>query len=1156
MRAFLSVCALLLFVSACAAEEEGGYDLEGFRELTAADLVHKSFRFGPEAGIFELDDPRFGQSSTLLVGEVYGTAAGFALTTEDGSVQGGTISLGSCLFQTTFIGLAQEEPEIGLLSDDFFYCGVDDEGRLGLLDEDEELLIVSEVPTEANPDFDLSVSLSTEAVVEPRFDPATRPETGSATLQLFGNVLSFTLSIENLSVGDELRDGRIHRGGASENGEIVLTLFGSPIQPVRQMSPPFIEGTSITASIFVTPDEVMALSAPGAANYLLITSDQATGGLLRAQLGSATVGPDGGVFTFPNGVVLDIPEGALSETLDVVVTGVPMEALGEALSKSRIDAYAKRRIVGAFRMEPVVPFTKEVKVTLPVDPPKRGELWHQVDIEREAGEIWKVPTDLRYIAERGVVEMKLQPQNAEKSLTARKQGSGGTEHGAEGQQWVIEDHDQWLALKRRCKTQPQPEACERLDPLQPACCELERIPETCSCCKLKDAHYQSSATDASQNRGSETCEILTDATIVDYYACTTPDGHEVGPQSYITGATSPYCPEDLQLEVDISAPSDELFVCKTQEYSARIRGVLPDGTEVIPWRDFDPIWESAYPETAEFIQNPVTLEYDGTLEGLKAGPGLVWAVTGLPDQPHGISSYLEVRSHLSEFTLQPAALPLAVDESELISVARLTRYDHTPLDTSTVGWQSKAPGIASRTPDVGPATRVEGESRGCTEIEAKYVYQACEEVIRMAPVCVDCPIALVTVSAATNTIPVRSSTELSVEASSDGVMLDVSAARWVSSDRGVVDFAPDVGPSVSAWGVSPGRATLTAIYEDDCQIQRASTLIHVCPEIALLPSSTAVEVDDTVQIDLVALDQVGDPMAADFTGATFELSTDEYAEIASVFNYKHVFVKGLAPGTVTLKASYESECATQTAYATIIVQDNSVSGTWTVNVVGGEQTCDIDGDTFFDNIESGEGGELVDLEQTGLALTARYQAFPSATPYTGTISPTGDPLRPYRVQLSVDSSNTIDCIMFLQTNGEELHYGQPICPEDTPEQQWTCQAISCSEYEGINGFFLAGNAGFVGESSWQFNGRGNAVLVEPPNAPVVFTDVPISCTGEAQLIACREGGSPQLERFLGECTSPVDAAQVCFERVGKEPAGAECLPGLGDDDMIACLYCE
>jgi len=1136
------VCALLLLVSACGPEEEGGFELSDFRPLTPADLVHKSFRFGPEAGLFDLEDPRFGQSATLIVGEVYehSSAAGFALTSDDGSIQGGVLTLGSCHFDTTFFQLAGQEPQSGF-EPVFFDCGVDDEGRLGLLEDEEEPPVISDPPSEATADLDTLVTLSPEALVDPTFDPETRPESGTAELRLFGNVLSYSVAVENLSAGDELRDGHLRLGSASENGELLFTLFGSPIQPERAVNPPFIEGTSIRASIFLTPTEVATLTDPNASIYVQLTSDQALNGLLRGQLGTASVGPEGGTLKFPNGLILDVPPGALSETVTIEVRKVPTEDVDALLVASRLDAYAKRRTLGAFRIEPDLEFKVPITVTLPVPPPEPDELWRQIEIDREAGEVWPVATDLRYFAERGVVEMKL---------------PHASEHGAEGQQWIIEDHDQWLALKRRCKTQPQPEACERLDPLQPRCCALARIPETCSCCKLKDFYAQSSATDASQNRGSESCEILTDAMIMDYYECTLPNGDLVGPQSYVTGGVSPYCPEDMRLEVEISAPSDEIFVCKTQKYSARIRGVRPDGTQVIPWHSFDPIWESARPEIAEFIENPATLEYDGTLEALKEGPGLVWAVTGLPDEPHGISSYVEVRSHLSEFTLQPTALPLGPEESELISVTRLLDYDYTPLDTSSVSWRSKDPGVASVAPDVGTATRVEGISRGCTEVEAKYVYQACEELIRTAAVCVDCPMVTLSVNPASDNIAVGASTHLSVEASSGGVTLDVSGVRWVSSDRGNADFAPGTGSGISVWGVSPGRATITAIYEDDCQTQIASSQIDVCPEIALLPSFTAVEVDDTVQVDLVALDAAGDPMAADFTGATFELNNEEYAEIALVVDYKTVLVKGLAPGTVTLKATYRGECATQTAYGTIIVQDNSVTGTWAVKVVGGEQTCDIDGDTFFDSIESGDDVELLDLEQIGAALTASYQAFPAAAPYTGTIAPTGDPLRPSRVQLSVNSSDTIDCIMFFQTNGGELHYGQPICPENTPGQQWTCQATSCTEYEGISGYMLAGNAGFVGESHWEFNGRGNAVVVEPPYDPVAFENVPISCTGEAQIIACREGGTPRLERIIGECTTEEDAAQLCFERYGEEPAGAECLPGTFSDNLIACLYCR
>ena len=89
MQRWLWLFALAFAVAACGSEgdESGGAGTDGFRELTAADLVHKSFRFGPDAGIFEADDPRKGQPATLIVGEVYERShgAGFGLTSDDGS---------------------------------------------------------------------------------------------------------------------------------------------------------------------------------------------------------------------------------------------------------------------------------------------------------------------------------------------------------------------------------------------------------------------------------------------------------------------------------------------------------------------------------------------------------------------------------------------------------------------------------------------------------------------------------------------------------------------------------------------------------------------------------------------------------------------------------------------------------------------------------------------------------------------------------------------------------------------------------------------------------------------------------------------------------------------------------------------------------------
>jgi hypothetical protein len=291
------VCALLLVAAwsaaGCAEEEgNGGFGgSSGFNDATSADLTRKSFRFGPDAGLFGEEESRYGQSATLIVGEFTSTnpRAGFSLTTDDGSLQGGVLSLVEghpCRFSTLFLQLAGEDPQIDpFLPQDFFeFCAVDSEGRLGLLEDDETPPIISEPPTDPTADLDETISLLPSLVVDPDVPLDERLETGSIELELFGNVLSFSTTIDKVLETDKVQDGHIRRGGASENGELLLTLFGSPIQPVRSVAPPFIDGNSITASVFVTPDEAATLTDAASPLYISITSRQVSSGLLRGQL--------------------------------------------------------------------------------------------------------------------------------------------------------------------------------------------------------------------------------------------------------------------------------------------------------------------------------------------------------------------------------------------------------------------------------------------------------------------------------------------------------------------------------------------------------------------------------------------------------------------------------------------------------------------------------------------------------------------------------------------------------------------------------------------------------------------------------------------------------------------------------------------------------
>ena len=295
---WVCVCVLLLgaawSVSGCAVEETGEIAIPGFSDATSDDLARKSFRFGPDAGLFTKEDPRYGQSATLIIGEFRSTdpLAAFSLTTDDGSLQGGILELldgPPCSFFTQFLQLAGEDPQIdSLLSQDFFeLCAVDPEGRLGLLEDDETLPIISDPPTDPTVDLDETIVVLPSLVVDPAIPLDARPETGSVELELLGNVLSYSVTIDDLLEADEVRDGHIRRGAASENGDLLVSLFGEPVQPVRSFGPlfpPFIAGSSITASVFVTPDEADTLTDAASPLYISITSRQVSSGLLRGQL--------------------------------------------------------------------------------------------------------------------------------------------------------------------------------------------------------------------------------------------------------------------------------------------------------------------------------------------------------------------------------------------------------------------------------------------------------------------------------------------------------------------------------------------------------------------------------------------------------------------------------------------------------------------------------------------------------------------------------------------------------------------------------------------------------------------------------------------------------------------------------------------------------
>jgi len=928
---FLSACVLsLVFATGCpGGDGDGG--VAGFTEVTPADLAQKSFRFAPEAGLFDEGDSRFGQSATLTVGEFYtnGRSAGFSLTTDDGSLQGGVLSLGSCSVQTTYLQLAGQAAQVGDIQHDYFVgCGVDAEGRLGLFEDEEEVLIVSEPPSVPGADLDERISMSRYFVVEPRFDPDALDESGLVELRLHGNVLSFWVDIYDLSPTDEVRDAHFYRGGAPENGDMLFTLFGSPVQPVRMFGPPFLEGSDLKASVFVTPEEVATLTDATSPLYVGFPSIRFPAGLLRGQLFNAPVGAEGGVLAYPNGVRLEVPAGALSESTAIEVTELPMAEVNAILTE-REYAFLEKRLLGGFFIEPDMTFNVPIKGIVPVLQPESYELMWRMEVDFEGGKWWPVETELNYLARRGVAEIEI-PHTSNGAILG---GSGlSTEPDALRQQYI----------DTLCKAGLGGQICEDLDPLQDACCQLYDYlrPKDCICCRRLDQRQQSNASDFAQNRASGVCEFLSDRVISQYFECFDINGDTVPPQSHIASEVSPHCPSDMAIEIDIAPRSPRLRVCQTQQFTATMRGVDADGNEIMPPQSFDPVWRAGDPSKAVFITNAQG-NFDGTLLAKGVGTVLVDANPGLPQYPLGIATWVTIESNIRSFTASPPALEIAAEQERIVS-ATVVLADGGAVDESKIRWTPAAPHIASVILDSGALTSIVAGERGCTEIAVSYQYD-CETAQIAVPVCVECSPLEMTVRPGSVELLRQGSAVLEVEIlDKDGSLVDASSVKWVSGDSAVADVLIDTGPATSVFAIDYGMTEVTALYEDDCQIKRATATVNVgCVDLELTPNFSIIEVDDSVSIAVIARDSNREQVEIRESDLTWDSEDWGTAAPSPASGRSTVAVEGIEAGSTLIAASYDDgSCPRRTGFARVVVtEETGIAGLWRLSPTSQTERC-------------------------------------------------------------------------------------------------------------------------------------------------------------------------------------------------------------------------
>jgi hypothetical protein len=232
------------------------------------------------------------------------------------------------------------------------------------------------------------------------------------------------------------------------------------------------------------------------------------------------------------------------------------------------------------------------------------------------------------------------------------------------------------------------------------------------------------------------------------------------------------------------------------------------------------------------------------------------------------------------------------------------------------------------------------------------------------------------------------------------------------------------------------------------------------------------------------------------------------------------------------RAVYEGECGTQSFTAQVQVQEDVLEGDWNVHAVWGEQECYINGVLDVEATFTNDGSLTLSVEQSGPSVTAQYQAYPESEPYTGTVEATTDPLRPYELELSIESDKTADCIE-LGRSGMTI-YGAEVCSGST--------ATECFETEQVAGHVSPGGKGFFGRSTWGLTARsGRDSLL---------------CEGEAALVGCREADPWPL--FVDTpCGSTEEAELLCTDFYSPNWLYAGCIPDFRDGrPALVCVFCQ
>jgi hypothetical protein len=568
------------------------------------------------------------------------------------------------------------------------------------------------------------------------------------------------------------------------------------------------------------------------------------------------MGIEGGILEFRNGVILDIPPGALTETTAIKITDIPVDQVDTILATSLYVSH-KKRCLGGFTAEQDLVFNVPIKATVPVLPLDPGEIPVQVEVDLNEGKYWINKTNLFFLGNEGIAEIELQNFSTQTVVALNNMSSDELNKINE----ICKDPDLYWRPEHN-------DFCEAVDCLQKAYCQLkfdDRPPGWQAtwkedCCKEFGFTATMEATDFETKEGDVECNIAGDIMVIEYDECpySPPDSDCPNPQRHRMFEQGSGCPEGVTPVIEVENPVYNLFVCEEEELKATVTLKNKDGGVESGPDPFWPQWISLKKEVADFI-DPM-----GTIKGKSVGNTRVQAVfsESQPIPPGEAVVYVETK--IPEFKVDPSQVPLVVGEQSKLEATGLD-YNGNPLNVSDVTWSTDDPYF-----DIvevvniyvpGEEKDIKGIDKGSAIITATYD-DGCETKEATAEITVGCSPITFTVDPPSASVEVGDGRILeAIIVDDQGIPIEPYNVTWSSDDVATAEVVKLDNKLATVEGRKPGGpVNITATFNDGCQVKTATAKITVFESPAIItvkvsPKDPTIYVGDSLPLTVNIYDK-------------------------------------------------------------------------------------------------------------------------------------------------------------------------------------------------------------------------------------------------------------------------------------------------------------